>query len=241
MRLLMILLFTWVLHVNGWGQNEVLLYYNGFEELPVFEGEIPENDSLEISITTDYSPTDWNHWSPRLHIVRTVYDYDGDWFPSYNLTSGLGEYNVANYDSLYLETNASVYNCGTQHDGFAVKAVINDVDTITVLAKDYFDWGASECGGSWGDVCNRTMYLSNTNIQSVSFYLDIKVSAYNYQYYNAYSTCKNIKIDDISIYGYTSEDLPTDYCQYDANNDGNIGAQDLLAFLEVYGTFVNCD
>lgn len=238
MRFLLILIFTIVFHLNGWTQG-TLLYYNGFEELPILEGQIPENDTVSISIITEYNQEDFGHWSPRFRVYADRTYVEGI-VSGYDLTHSMGSYNVNEFDSIMVSVDSKIGHRGHE---FSVKAVLNNVDTITYLTRTEpsfaYDTGCNS--GGW-IICQNTLDLQESGIFNIEFILNLNFGVYNSLWSsNAYQYGVDYTIDDISIYGYTDLEQTFNACYYDTNQDGNIGAQDLLAFLEVYGTFVDCD
>lgn len=236
MRLFLLLVILLTSHYMSWGQVETILYHNGFEELLEFEGEIPEQDSIEITVFTDYNTVDWNHWSPRLSIARMPYDYEGDWFPTYYLRSNLGTYNVSSYDSLVVDFNAYVAHGS---GGIELQCVINNEDTVSYLTRKYVSYSCGECTCSGWNSCKKSLIVNNTGIETIQFYLELPVTAYNWSSYNNMPYI-NLRFDDLTITGYSSmTDTEEILCQSDLDGDGGVGAMDLIIMLAGYG--MTCD
>jgi hypothetical protein len=191
----MILLFTWVLHVNGWGQ-QILVQ----EEFNFLQHSLVDNIVSGHSAIANYDNGSHNNGATHYLMYRSTNYIDGEPF-----IMNLGHF--SGYDSVYVEM-------------MYTNTVQISYDNVQ-WEEIFLPYVSQPISNTW--VTSNTTMLTDDN-----FYLRVYSDSFSIR-----------EIDNILIIGYGEE---ASYgCNFDANNDGNIGAQDLLAFLEVYGTFVNCD
>ena len=215
----------------GWGQVEHILYYNGFEDLPFFEGQIPTQDSVEVNIVTSYDAVDWGHWSPRLNVTANRFEVQSSIY-EYNLIHSLGLYNVSEYDSVLVSVDS---RCSDGY--FSVLLVINQEDTVNYLTRSeppiYSSYNSCNYGG-WS-LCSNTLDLIGTNITNAEFLLKLNFSTYHPSW-QAYQYAVNYRIDDLTIVGYSSiTETEEILCQSDLDGDGGVGTMDLIILLAGYG------
>lgn len=156
------------------------------------------------------------------------YNISGDWDLEY---PGNSNDNEGQSRQLRFSTGSSFYFDGTNNYD-SVYIELTRMSGFTAGCYDNMAIEGSTDSTNWVELISTSFYTFITN----HF---ITISSSEYPYIRLNSPCGGA-IDNLLVIGYT-DNVSTNYCQFDTNGDGNIGAPDLLAFLEVYGTFLDCE
>jgi len=196
----MILLFTWVLHVNGWGQHVIIK--EDFEFYwPVQQYDIEGDWELEYPYYTTGPSQSVNAVVGRSRSLKGPFTLN---IPNVNV------YDSVRVEAIYFNYNG-YYDYWNNPTPYGLQISVDNLNWEALAADSY------ENGYTWSTVINTQDYP-----------------------YVRFHTPYESNLDNLLVIGY-SDNQTSDNCCFDVDQNGNIGAQDLLAFLEVYGTFVNCD
>jgi len=164
------------------------------------------------------------------------YDIQGDWsleYPTYSTGSSMS-------------VGAVVGRSRALKGPFTIN--ISDVQLYDSIKVEAVYFGSSATINYWNTNNNYGLQISTdsltwetpTTISTAYGYVwNYVINTQTYLYIRLY-TPYEWYLDNLLVVGYT-DNVSTNYCQFDTNGDGNIGAPDLLAFLEVYGTFLDCE
>ena len=208
------------------GLGQETLYYNGCEGLPIFTGEIDENDSLELEVYTDYNMSDWGYWSPRWKITRYSYytGYGSSNISGSHLYSSIGTFDISQLDSISIILNG-VHNGWTySSNSFSIKAIID--------SSFEFTFASIPVNLGWGEYSN-TLFLGDIDAFTIEIFIDLNLGGYSSSSeYDCYKGYSDFTIDDISIIGYMSESISEEPISCDTVY---ITLQDTL-YLTMYDT-----
>ena len=146
------------------------------------------------------------------------YDIEGDWWLSYPGNSN----DDAGNSRVFMMSDESIWNFEqvSLYDSIYEEARI-DI-TGSIMYTFYSGIHCSSDSISWIDV----------DVPAV-------INTATYPYVRLYTQHGGKLIDNLLVIGYGNE---TSYdCNFDANQDGVIGAPDLMQFLAAYGTAPVCD
>lgn len=115
----------------------------------------------------------------------------------------------------------------------------NAYDSL-VIDADHLTWTGSSWDQDYGGVRFQISSDSLSWVDISSQELPYVVDSQSHPHLRLFDDYGNRELDNLLVIGY-SDNQTSNSCWFDVDQNGNIGAQDLLAFLEVYGTFVDCD
>lgn len=116
-----------------------------------------------------------------------------------------------NYDSVYIELTRMSGFTAGCYDNMAIEGSTDSINWVELISTSFYTFITDH------------FILVNSN---------------DYPYIRLNAPCGG-SIDNLLVIGYT--DTAISNCQYDANQDGQINAPDLIDFLSWYGTTTVCD